>query len=240
MASEGKLPDPGVGPVNEGQAEYLHTFSHDLKNRVAGLLEVIRQLRSAPAVKGTNELLDFGERQSFALLSRTEEALEDLGVRTSGPQPKIERIPLHEVMTEAIADQQYRFDRKQQSVALEAQNASYAAVDPRQLKTILNALLSNASKFSPTETTITVLVRQDAVHAMIDVVDPGVGLTAADLQRVFVRYAWLGSTSTAGEAQGRSTLARCAKMASANGGRLTAKSDGPNKGSTFSLYLPVA
>ncbi len=240
MASERVPSDPGVEPVTASQAEYLHTFSHDLKNRVAGLLEVIRQLRPSTDTNGTSELLDFGERQSFALLRRTEEALEDLGVRTSGPQPKMERTYLSEALVEAIADQQYRFDRKQQSIELETRSAPSAVVDPRQLKTILTALLSNASKFSPTGATIKVSVRQDVATAVIEISDPGVGLTAFDLEHVFDRYAWLSSASTAGESQGRSTLARCAKMAFANGGRLAASSAGANRGCTFSLQLALA
>ncbi len=240
MASERDPSNPGVGPVTASQAEYLHIFSHDLKNRVAGLLEVIRQLRSVTSGNGTDELMDFGERQSFALLRRTEEALDDLGVKTTGPRPTIAPVLLNEALAEAIADQQYRFDRKRQSVELGTQSDLTVEVDGRQLKTILTALLSNASKFSPTASRITVSVRQEARTAVIEVSDPGVGLMAADLEHVFDRYAWLGSASTAGEAQGRSTLARCAKMALANGGKLAAHSDGPNKGCTFSLHLALA
>ncbi|MBK9514013.1 MAG: sensor histidine kinase [Flavobacteriales bacterium] len=101
-------------------------------------------------------------------------------------------------------------------------------------------MISNASKFAAAGATIHVRAEQMGRSIRLSVTDPGVGLLPADLDMVFVRYAWLSSRSTAGEAQGRSTLARARQWAQAMKGDLSVHSDGPGTGSTFTLELAAA
>ena len=239
MASERKGTPPDEAPVLAAHAEQLHTYAHDLRNRLAGLLEVLRQLRTSNTTNEEHELFAFGEQQVFAALRRTEEMLDTLGVPRSMPPPRTALVDLMELLRASIANQQYRLDRKQQRVLLPPASTITVAADPRQLGIVLEALLSNASKFSPIGSSITVQLRTADGQATMDVSDEGVGLSAADLEQVFVRYAWLDSTATAGEAQGRSTLARCKQIALAHGGSLTAHSDGVGKGCVFTLRSPV-
>lgn len=221
-------------------AEQLHSYAHDLKNRLAGLLEVLRQLREPSATDEQKELFAFGERQIFAVLRRSDGLLDDLAVPRAMPAPHTGPVDLLRTLDAAIDNQRYRFDRKQQSISIAERRPLTVAADPRQLATVLEALLSNASKFSAPGSVIT--VRPDAVDGQVSVhvQDNGVGLSAEDLKDVFVRYAWLTSTSTAGEAQGRSTLALCRRIAEAHGGSLTAQSGGPGQGALFTLRLPAA
>ncbi|MEO8066358.1 MAG: HAMP domain-containing sensor histidine kinase [Flavobacteriales bacterium] len=243
MASEGPhtapVGDPAQTP-NAGLSEQLHAYAHDLKNRVAGLLEVLRQLRTHDPAVEQQDLLDFGERQAFAVLRRNEELLDALGVPRGMPSPPSGWIDLDGVLRSAIANQQYRLDAKQQGLSLNGTVSANVAAEPRQLSTVLEALLSNASKFSPVGAGINVQAHTADGQVIVEVKDEGVGLSASDIDQVFVRYAWLDSRSTAGEPQGRSTLARCKQIAAALGGTLTAQSDGVGKGSLFLLGLPLA
>jgi signal transduction histidine kinase len=109
-----------------------------------------------------------------------------------------------------------------------------------QLVELISALLSNASKFSAAGSTIHVSLRQVDGGVILQIRDEGVGLTPGDLGMVFHRYAWLSSRSTAGEAQGRSTLARARQWARAMGGDLDATSEGPGRGCTFTVTLRTA
>lgn len=243
MASEDRHTAPVLDPahkLNIEVSEQLHAYAHDLKNRVAGLLEVLRQLRSQDPAADQQELLDFGERQAFAVLRRNEELLDKLGVPRGMAAAPTGTVDLDEALRTAIANQQYRLEAKQQRIAITASAKANVAADQRQLGAILEALLSNASKFSPTGATVHVQVRTAEGHVVVEVKDEGVGLSANDLVQVFVRYAWLDSRSTAGEPQGRSTLARCKQTATSLGGTLAAQSDGVGKGSLFVLGLPLA
>lgn len=223
-------------PASVEQADALHKYAHDLKNRVAGLLEVVRQLQ----VNGEQvELLAFGEKQAFALLQRTEQMLDDLGVPRGPGAHALEAVQLSETLEKAVANQSYRFKNKEQKIAITGLGPVICHADARHVLSAIEAMLSNASKFSPSGSTVEVSISSTPTEGRITVKDPGVGLSPSDLKSIFSRYAWLSSRSTAGESQGRSTLAVCKRTVEAVGGTLTAHSDGPGKGSTFTLALPL-
>ncbi|MBX2980949.1 MAG: HAMP domain-containing histidine kinase [Flavobacteriales bacterium] len=224
--------------ADQEQAERLHRFAHDLRNRLAAIQQVLGHLTHGTSDTEQLELKTFGEQQYFKAMREVERLLDDLQVdRTPGPSATapLDATP---VLERAIADLQHRFSRKEQEVVVSG-TLSPVLAEPRALNDLLSALLSNASKFSPAGSIIRVLLSNSKSHAHIEVQDAGVGLDAEDLDQVFVRYAWLKSVATAGEAQGRSTLARARQWAEAMGGQLAATSAGPGKGCTFTVRLAL-
>lgn len=224
--------------ANAAQAERLHTHAHDLRNRLAAIQQVLAQLKESAGDPANNELIEFAEQQYFKAMRATEELMDDLGVDRGIGSLRLESIDLKTLVTEAIASLQHRFDRKQQKVDLALDEGINVAGDPHWLGQLVNALLSNASKFTPREGRIRVTLERDGLSALIVVQDNGVGLDAEDLENVFVRYAWLKSLSTDGDPQGRSTLGRAITWAHAHKGSLTVHSEGAGHGSTFTLRLP--
>jgi signal transduction histidine kinase len=220
------------------QAERLHTFAHDLRNRLAGIQQVLQQLGPHPGDDGQRELLEFAERQYFSAMRTVEDLLDDLAVERGTTVLRTEDIALAPLLRQCADDMAHRFGRKHQTLVSHCPEHLSVRGDARVLRDLLGALLSNASKFSHAGGTIRMEASEVPSGLRVDVTDTGVGLSAADLGKLFTRYAWLESRSTAGEAQGRSTLARARQWARQHGGDLVAKSEGPGKGTVFSLLLP--
>jgi signal transduction histidine kinase len=118
--------------------------------------------------------------------------------------------------------------------------------DPQRVQQILANLLSNAVKFTPAGGRVTVRCdvarRDDASEdqwACIEVEDTGVGIAPRDLERVFEAFVQVddGYTRAHGGTGLGLTISR--GLARKMGGDLTVSSV-PGKGSTFSLWLPVA
>ncbi len=221
------------------QADRLHHFAHDLRNRLAAIQQVLQQFKAVGA-DDADELITFGEQQYFKAMRSTEELLDDLGVERGITIVTRTPIDLGELTTKAIAGISHRLERKQQTVEASVHPDVIVNGDVHWLNELVNALLTNASKFSGTGTMIHVALERQGDMAVLSIRDHGAGLTPDDLQQVFVRYAWLESHSTNGESQGRSTLGRARQWATAHGGELSAQSDGPGKGSTFTLRIPLA
>lgn len=236
MTVDKRTERPDLPPVSAEQAAGLHKYAHDLKNRVAGVLEVLRQLQ---VNDDQRELLAFGEKQAFAMLQLTEQMLDDLGVPRGPGAFVFEAVPLIGIVEKALAHQSYRFKNKEQTFTITDHGAVVCHTDARHVLTAVEALLSNASKFSPVGSQVEVIIGTTPTTGRITVKDHGVGLSSTDLERIFLRYAWLSSQSTAGESQGRSSLAVCKRTCEAMSGTLTAHSDGPGKGSTFTIELPL-
>ncbi len=219
------------------EAERLHRFAHDIRNRLTGLKQVLEQLAAATADPDP-ELLDFAESQYFKALREVESLLDDRGVDRGMGEPHKEPQVLADLVRRSVEDLAHRFQRKEQRVDLDVDGAVIVPADARHIVMLIGALLSNASKFSPSGSVIYVRGTREEGMAVLRVRDQGVGLDAEDQRDLFTRYALLKSRSTDGEAQGRGTLARAREWAAAHGGSLDARSDGPGLGMEFILRLP--
>ena len=226
--------------ANAAQAERLHKFAHDLRNRLAGLQQVIQHLGAHATTDESKELYEFGMQQQFKAMRETEVLLDDLGVDRSVGTLERKAVELLPMILKAQQQLAHRFTRKGQQLTVAVGAGLTVAADAHYLGEIIAVLLSNASKFSPKGTLIHVRAEQVGRQVVLEVQDPGVGLGAEDLQQLFVRYAWLSSRSTDGEPQGRSSLAKARQWAEAMGGTLIATSAGPGQGTVFTLRLGTA
>lgn len=105
---------------------------------------------------------------------------------------------------------------------------------------ILSNLLSNAMKYSPEGTPITVRVPESEfgdTHAVVTVTDHGCGLAAGDTERVFERFYRVEDSMTMRTSGSGLGLYIARELAVAMGGSLTVTSQ-PGQGSTFTVRLP--
>lgn len=221
------------------QAELLHTFSHDLRNRLIGLQQVLDRLKEPGDEDERAELALYGEQQFFKALREVEKLMDAFQVERGTIALDRKPTALDLLVHERVDLLNFRTERKQQVVELDLQPSVLIPLDGRVIGDLIDALLTNASKFSPTGSTIHVQLRADEEEATLHVRDHGVGLSAADLEQVFVRFAWLESRPTGNESQGRGTLARACEWAKAHAGTLSVTSKGEGAGCTFTLQLPV-
>ena len=109
--------------------------------------------------------------------------------------------------------------------------------DSVRLQQVFWNILNNAAKFTPPEGTITVESVLSAKRTVIvRITDSGIGMTEADLNRVFDAFQQVESRQGGlglGLTISRQLLAR-------QHGSIRALSDGPGKGSTFEIELPLA
>ncbi|HET9595084.1 MAG TPA: PAS domain-containing protein, partial [Anaeromyxobacteraceae bacterium] len=108
--------------------------------------------------------------------------------------------------------------------------------DPLRLERILLNLVSNALKYSAGE--VSLRARADGGRLVVEVADQGRGIAAEDLPRIFERFY---RSPAAGRVEGLGLGLYVARtLAEAHGGSLGAASEGPGRGATFTLALPIA
>jgi len=109
--------------------------------------------------------------------------------------------------------------------------------DERRIRQVLMNLLSNALKYSPEGTTITVSVTTEQGIATVRVSDEGIGLDKAELTQVFRRGY---RASSVGQVKGDGLgLYFAHGLVVKHGGRMWVESTGRGRGSTFSFNLPL-
>ena len=224
--------------ANRAKDSFLAMLGHELRNPLSairaalGLVEVsgndVEAMKRAHGVIG---------RQVGQLVIVVEELL-DLARMTTGKM-LLDRRPteLGELARETLEALRAggRFTRHQVSLTAEP---AWLYGDPARLNQIIRNLLENALKYTPEGGRIEVTVVADGDNARLSVRDTGDGIPPALLERVFdlfVRGDHAGRGQSGGLGIGL-TLAR--RIAELHGGTVDAASEGPGRGSTFTVRLP--
>lgn len=109
--------------------------------------------------------------------------------------------------------------------------------DKNRLEQVLNNLISNAIKFSPSGTTIEVEVKKGENEVILSVADQGVGIPTDQIDKLFGVFGRLVARGTAGEPTTGLGLAIIKRIISEHQGKIWVESQ-PGKGSKFSVSLP--
>jgi CheY-like chemotaxis protein/anti-sigma regulatory factor (Ser/Thr protein kinase) len=119
------------------------------------------------------------------------------------------------------------------------ENPIWVDVDFTRIAQAIANLLSNAAKYTESGGHISVTASSDAADAAIVVSDTGIGIPPAHLPRIFDMFTQLQAhrDRTYGGLGIGLTLAR--RLVQLHGGTITASSEGPGRGSQFTIRLPL-
>ena len=110
-------------------------------------------------------------------------------------------------------------------------------VDPAQITQVLDNLLNNAIKFSPSGGIITVKLTDEKNMVRVWVSDTGIGIPAEKIDRIFDRFFQVDGSSTRRFGGAGLGLAICKQIVNAHGGAIEVESE-PGEGSTFMFTIP--
>lgn len=114
--------------------------------------------------------------------------------------------------------------------------------DPNKVHQIMLNLLGNALKFTKESGKIEISYYNDGYSVEVSVKDDGVGISPEDLARLFKKFSRLDNSYIAASSAGGTGLGLyiCKSLVEMMKGKIWAKSDGLNKGTTFVFSLPIA
>jgi signal transduction histidine kinase len=231
---------------NEQHDSFINAVTHELKTPVASIRLYLQTLQ-------TREL-DEAKRREFyrimledsdRLLNTIEQVLRAGSVSSRLRRPARSRVDLAEIARECVELARTRFRLGPEALAYEERLGRRAAIvsgDPDELKAAVWNLIDNAVKYSPSQVDVRVVLEQTEDDRLaVRVLDRGVGISPAELKRVFRRF-YRVPTAVAVRSRGSSGLGLfiVRSVARRHGGRAFAESEGAGHGSTFTLLLPRA
>lgn len=221
--------------------EFISILSHELKNPMMPIMGWAVALSSGtlPADK-QNQALD-GIVRNVKALNYLIEDLFDAARISSGKlrlQPTETRI--QQVAREALTTIQHAAEVKKLRISTDISEAIPPfTADPRRLQQVLINLLNNAVKFTPEGGSVALKIRRrnDCVECIVS--DSGRGIERKFLPFVFDRFRQENRPSTLRAGGLGLGLGIVREIVALHRGSIKALSDGPDKGATFVLRLPI-
>jgi PAS domain S-box-containing protein len=221
--------------------ELLATLSHELRTPLDAVLGWTRMLRrGAVPPDRTAAILETIERNASAQMQLVEELLDLSSMVAGGLRLTITRVDLRDIVSSAIETVRPAAEAKalRVNVVTDPQLDEIAG-DPVRLRQAVWNLLANAVKFTPAGGRIDVRITEGPTDVEVIVKDNGPGIAADVLPHVFEPFRQ-GDSPTSRSVGGLGLgLAIVGRIVEAHGGTVRVESDGPGRGSQFSLRLPT-
>ena len=217
------------------EREFVSNAAHELRNPLAGISGAIEVLQAG--AKDDPEALDhFLARlgEDVDRMSRLMQSLLTLARVEALPERGAEVVDVAEAGADAIASVEQQGGPE---LRVEVEPGLAADADPTLLRQVLIGLLSNAARHTEADGSVTLRASRVDDEALIEVIDTGTGIPAADLDRVFERF-YRSSDALAHEGFGLG-LAIAKRMVEVMGGAIGAASE-QGRGSVFWVRLPAA
>ncbi len=226
--------------VERGKDEFIAMTSHELRTPVTAMHAAVTLVASG--VFGTmperaQSMLDIAASNSDRLVALVNDLIDlermNLGKMQISPQ----QINAGDTARQAADLVLPIANDAGVSVVVEPEDVTVVA-DPGRMLQTLQILLSNAIKFSPTDSTVILRVSHDDTRVAFHVADQGKGIPADRLESIFGRFQQVDSSDTRGAGGTGLGLAIAKSIVERHRGRIWAESE-LGVGSTFIVEIPT-
>ena len=224
--------------------ELMAILAHDLKNPLTAISLGVQTLQSK-----TNPDPSFLAKVTGHIettVNRMRDSIESLLSEKAAERAEFpltyQPINLQAAIKDAAAALRSAAAAKQIKLEVEVPSVSIIVqADAQALRHILDNLMSNALKFSPRGSIVTINAHEntDEMPACI-VMDQGPGLTPADIGGLFQKYSRLSARPTGGESSTGLGLAIVKMLSERMGGMIKGENRPDGPGAMFTLCLPPA
>lgn len=226
---------------DELKRTYFASVSHDIRSPLNSILSTLKLLTETDRIKLSNEAIE-----RLQLVKRSCQRVVDV-VSTSLDLEKLEvgqleltysEFSLSNAITKAVENVQGLLDSKGQRIDARVDQSTLVNADEQWITQVVTNLLSNACKFSPEESTITIASELIGDVVRLRVRDQGQGIAAQDQQKVFERFKQLHGGSSNGHSSGLG-LAICKSVIEQHAGTIGVTSE-EGQGAEFWFTIPIS
>ncbi|WP_051361698.1 GAF domain-containing protein [Solimonas soli] len=228
--------------ANRRKDEFLAMLAHELRNPLAPIrnsLALLAREGGDPSV--FSHARDILDRQTRHLVRLVDDLLDVSRITQNKLELRRERIDLADAIASAIETCTPAIDEAGHRLHLDLPDEPLPVdADPVRLAQVFANLLNNAAKYSERGGDITVSARRDGDSVSVSVRDTGVGIPPELLSRIFDMFVQGDHSlerARGGLGIGLTLVQRLVQM---HGGSVTVHSAGAQRGSTFSVRMPLA
>lgn len=225
--------------VSKIKENVIDIVTHDVKNMLGGVLLQGEVLSKHADSLDVNKIQEYSQ----AIVGRIQDinmVLKDLlelrKLEEGMLNPHMEKENVKKIVHNIGEKNKLRADVKDIELVYNLEEVELVT-DGILLTEVVENLVSNAIKFSPLGSAVTLSLSETTTHASIAVKDSGPGITNDDKKRLFTRFAKLSNRPTAGESSTGLGLAITKQLVGLIGGEIHCDSE-IGKGTIFTVQLP--
>ena len=228
-----------LSEVDRRKNEFLATLSHELRNPLAPLRNMLEVLKRGNR-EAVGPAVETMERQLGQLVRLVDDLLDISRITHNRIELRKTRVELAASIEQAVEASRPLAEESGHKVEVTMPRESlYVNADPVRLTQIVDNLLNNSCKYTPPGGRISVTAERDGNDAVITVADTGIGIPPENLATIFDMFTQIDGSierSRGGLGIGLTLVKRLVEM---HGGSIEAKSAGEGKGSQFIVRLPA-
>ena len=229
--------------VEQVKSDFVAAVSHELRTPLTSIYGFAETLLRQDIPFGEEErriFLGYIASESERLTEIVDQLLNVARLDAGDLQVELGRIDVGSVVSELVETveesgvmngHRFEIDLPDEPLAAEA--------DPDKVRQIFNILVENALRYSPGGGTVTVGARRSDDRVEVRVADQGIGIPAAERERIFRKFYRAESAARDGAAGTGLGLFIAKELVTAMGGRIWVEST-EGEGSSFSFELPAA
>jgi len=227
-----------LADVDRRKDEFLAMLGHELRNPLApvrGVLDIMRGMDLGDQnLRWAREVL---ERQVGHMIRLVDDLLEVSRIARGTLKIETEPMALGDALERAAEAARPLIEARKHRVSVQ-QPAQAIRVrgDLVRLTQLFANLLNNAAKYTPTGGEIALSAGISGAEALVTVSDNGEGIAAERLATLFEPFTQRAGETRTGLGIGLPLARRLAEL---HGGTIEAASEGPGKGATFTVKLPL-
>ncbi|MFK7801181.1 MAG: response regulator [Anaerolineae bacterium] len=230
-----------VQKANQSKTEFVSDVSHELKNPMTSIKNYARLLLTEKSI--TEQQVGYIDviQRSVDRMSRMVSDLSDISRIESGYlRLEIDQVPVKDVVQTVVTELESQINEKKQFLRVEiADEDLVARADQNRLVQILINLVSNAHKYSPEESKISIWVgRNDDNMVEFRIRDEGIGIRAEDKAKIFTKYFRASDNSSRGVIGTGLGLNISRQLVKMQNGKIWFDSH-HGEGSMFAFTLPI-
>ena len=228
--------------LEEAKTEFVATVSHELRTPLAAIygaaMTLAREDLGADAAL-RKELLETISEQADRLAYIVEEILVTSQLAAGELRLLHDRFDPVELARDVVQSTRLRLPENLAIRLTAPDSVRLASGDETRARQVLGNLVDNAVKYSPDGGRIDVEVSEDDGYVRFDVRDEGLGIPAAEQERIFEKFYRLDPNLRRGTGGTGLGLYISRELVRRMDGRMWVSSQ-PGLGSTFTFELPVA
>jgi two-component system sensor histidine kinase MtrB len=229
-----------IGRQQEDQLAFLAGVAHDLRNPLSALkmsTALVTPGQAEPSPERVQKMLALVRRQVARLDRMVGDLLDATRIEAGKLELQLRENDARELARAVV--ELYQATGQSHELRLELPDTPVPLYcDGARLEQVLNNLVSNALKYSPSGTRVDVVVSREGDEALFSIADQGIGISAEERRHLFAPFKRARSARARAPGAGLG-LSVARRIVEAHGGRIEVDSQ-PGQGSVFRIRLPLS